>query len=51
MRVLDSLLAAGDLSPEDVGIISPYAAQIRLLKSLAEKAKTRDLCWRGNAIC
>ena len=43
MSVLDSLLAAGDLSPEDVGIISPYAAQIRLLKSLAEESKNPEI--------
>ena len=43
MSVLDSLLAPGDLSPEDVGIISPYAAQIRLLNSLAEESKNPEI--------
>ena len=42
MSILDSLVAAGDLSPEDVGIISPYAAQIRLLKNLAEESSNPD---------
>ena len=42
MSILDSLVAAGDLSPEDVGIISPYAAQIRLLKNLVEESNNPD---------
>ena len=32
--VVSDLLAAGDLTPEDIGVVTPYTAQVRLLSDL-----------------
>ena len=34
MQVVNDLLAPGDLTPEDIGVISPYAGQVRLIRSM-----------------
>ena len=34
VRVLRSLLEAGEVQPEQVGIVSPYKAQVNLLQKL-----------------
>jgi len=38
VQIVNDLLAAGDLSPEDVGVISPYSGQVRLIRQLFDKA-------------
>ena len=35
--VLQSLLAAGDLLPEQIGVISPYSGQVRLIRDLVDE--------------
>jgi regulator of nonsense transcripts 1 len=34
VQVVNDLLAPGDLTPEDIGVISPYAGQVRLIRSM-----------------
>ena len=34
VKIVNDLLAPGDLQPEDIGIISPYAGQVRLIKDM-----------------
>ena len=36
VQVVNDLLAPGDLSPEDIGVISPYAGQVRLIRSMVD---------------
>lgn len=36
VKVVNDLLAPGDLSSEDIGVISPYAGQVRLIRSMFE---------------
>jgi regulator of nonsense transcripts 1 len=36
IKILEGLLAPGDLQPEDIGIISPYAGQVRLIRDLVD---------------
>lgn len=36
VQVVNDLLLPGDLSPEDIGVISPYAGQVRLIRSMIE---------------
>lgn len=38
VQIVNDLLAAGDLSPEDVGVISPYSGQVRLIRQLFDEA-------------
>lgn len=38
VQIVNDLLAAGDLSPEDVGVISPYSGQVRLIRQLYDEA-------------
>jgi hypothetical protein len=38
VQIVNDLLAAGDLSPEDVGVISPYSGQVRLIRRLFDEA-------------
>ena len=39
VELLKGVLAAGELSPSQVGIVTPYSAQVRLLRQL-----WRDAC-------
>tara|TARA_B100001559_G_C16145664_1_gene459535 strand:- start:174 stop:575 length:402 start_codon:yes stop_codon:yes gene_type:complete len=34
VKIVNDLLIPGDLQPEDIGVISPYAGQVRLIKSM-----------------
>ena len=34
LQVLDGLLATGDLESEDIGIVSPYSGQVRMIEEL-----------------
>ena len=34
VKIVNDLLAPGDLQPEDIGVISPYAGQVRLIKDM-----------------
>ena len=34
VKIVNDLISAGDLSPEDIGVISPYAGQVRLIRSI-----------------
>ena len=34
IKVVNDLLIPGDLAPEDIGVISPYAGQVRLIRSM-----------------
>ena len=36
VKVVNDLLAPGDLSSEDIGVISPYAGQVRLIRSMVD---------------
>jgi regulator of nonsense transcripts 1 len=36
VQVVNDLLAPGDLTPEDIGVISPYAGQVRLIRSMID---------------
>jgi regulator of nonsense transcripts 1 len=36
VQVVNDLLAPGDLTPEDIGVISPYAGQVRLIRSMVD---------------
>jgi len=36
-QLLEEFLAAGELSPKDIGIITPYSAQCRLLRQIVEE--------------
>ena len=36
VKVVNDLLAPGDLTPEDIGVISPYAGQVRLIRSMVD---------------
>ena len=37
VKVVNELLAIGDLMPEDIGVISPYSGQVRLIRELFEE--------------
>ena len=34
IKIVNDLLVPGDLMPEDIGVISPYAGQVRLIRSM-----------------
>ena len=36
IQIVNDLLSPGDLSPEDIGIISPYAGQVRLIRTMID---------------
>jgi regulator of nonsense transcripts 1 len=36
VQIVNDLLAPGDLAPEDIGVISPYAGQVRLIRSMVD---------------
>ena len=36
VKVVNDLLLPGDLSSEDIGVISPYAGQVRLIRSMVD---------------
>ena len=38
LSIVNNLLAAGDLSAQDIGVITPYNGQVRLLIDLFEQA-------------
>jgi len=42
VRVVDMLLSGGDLTPHDIGVVTPYSGQVRLLNDLFESAGGRD---------
>ena len=42
LSVVSGLLSAGDLTPADIGVITPYSGQVRLLADLFEQAGGRD---------
>ena len=37
VKVVNELLAIGDLMPDDIGVISPYSGQVRLIRELFEE--------------
>ena len=37
VKVVNDLLAPGDLSSEEIGVISPYAGQVRLIRSMVDE--------------
>ena len=49
LSVVNGLLTAGDLTPADIGVITPYSGQVRLLTDLFEQAGGRDEDFIGNA--
>tara|TARA_B100001750_G_scaffold231987_1_gene230668 strand:- start:1132 stop:3150 length:2019 start_codon:yes stop_codon:yes gene_type:complete len=42
VRVVDMLLSGGDLTPNDIGVVTPYSGQVRLLNDLFEAAGGRE---------
>ncbi len=34
VKIVNDLLAPGDLTPDDIGVISPYAGQVRLIREM-----------------
>lgn len=42
LSIVNDLLAAGDLTPSDIGVITPYNGQVRLLVDLFEQAGGRE---------
>ena len=37
IEVVNDLLLPGDIKPEDIGVISPYAGQVRLIPSMVDE--------------
>ena len=37
IQVVNDLLLPGDIKPEDIGVISPYAGQVRLIRSMVDE--------------
>ena len=42
LSIVNGLLSAGDLTPADIGVITPYSGQVRLLVDLFEQAGGRE---------
>ncbi|MDP6888906.1 MAG: AAA domain-containing protein [Candidatus Thalassarchaeaceae archaeon] len=42
VRVVDMLLSGGDISPNQIGVVTPYSGQVRLLNDLFENAGGRE---------
>jgi len=42
VRVVDMLLSGGDITPHDIGVVTPYSGQVRLLNDLFEGAGGRE---------
>jgi len=42
LSIVSGLLSAGDLTPADIGVITPYRGQVRLLNDLFEQAGGRE---------
>lgn len=42
LNIVDMLLSGGDLAPSDIGVVTPYNGQVRLLNDLFEKAGGRE---------
>jgi len=42
VRVVDMLLSGGDITPADIGVVTPYSGQVRLLNDLFESAGGRE---------
>ncbi len=42
VRVVDMLLSGGDISPNQIGVVTPYSGQVRLLNDLFESAGGRE---------
>jgi hypothetical protein len=42
VRIVDMLLSGGDLTPSDIGVVTPYSGQVRLLNDLFENAGGRE---------
>jgi len=36
IKIVNDLLAPGDLTPEDIGVISPYSGQVRLIREMLD---------------
>ena len=43
VRVVDMLLSGGDITPHDIGVVTPYSGQVRLLNDLFESAGGREV--------
>ncbi len=42
VRVVDMLLSGGDILPSEIGVVTPYSGQVRLLNDLFESAGGRE---------
>ena len=42
VRVVDMLLSGNDITPHDIGVVTPYSGQVRLLNDLFESAGGRE---------
>ena len=42
VRIVDMLLSGGDITPNDIGVVTPYSGQVRLLNDLFESAGGRE---------
>ncbi len=42
VRVVDMLLSGGDITPSEIGVVTPYSGQVRLLNDLFESAGGRE---------
>ena len=42
VRIVDMLLSGGDLTPNDIGVVTPYSGQVRLLNDLFDSAGGRE---------
>ncbi|MEE3082852.1 MAG: AAA domain-containing protein [Candidatus Thermoplasmatota archaeon] len=42
VRIVDMLLSGGDITPAEIGVVTPYSGQVRLLNDLFSNAGGRD---------